>query len=79
MMNNLERSSAPKTLRERALQSLERFELPEEVRRGDLVVSTESAALEGVADVQTFKLHHGQLCRHEDTIAATLKILKAEK
>jgi Peptidase family M48 len=79
LTKKIEASKAPTILRDRALQSLEKFELPEEVRRGDLVVSTESAALEGVTNVQTFKLHHGRLSRDPKPIAATLAILKASQ
>ncbi len=74
----IEASDLPKILRKRAARTLENFELPEEVRRGDLVVSTESADLPGVAEVQTFKLNHGELSRNRKPIAATLEILKAK-
>lgn len=77
LAQSLHEIEGPKILRERAMQSLEQFDLPEEVRKGDLVVSTESAALDGVEDIRTFKLHHGALSRDEETIAATLEILKA--
>jgi hypothetical protein len=74
---SLHEIEGPAILRERARQSLEHFDLPEEVRKGDLVVSTESAALEGVGEIRTFKLRHGELSRDEEPIAATLEILKA--
>lgn len=74
----IQSSDAPNLVRERAAQTLEKLRLPEEVRRGDLLVSLQSAELEGVSEVQTFKLHHGKLSRDEEAIAATLKLLKAE-
>jgi hypothetical protein len=75
---SLDEIEGPAILRERARQSLDQLDLPEEVRKGDLVVSTESAALEGVEDIRTFKLHHGELSRDQETIAATLEILKGK-
>ena len=78
LKRKIERSDAPKILRERAVRSLEKIELPEEVRRGDLLVSTQSAELEGVSIVQTFKLRHGKLPKDEKTIAAVLEILRAD-
>ncbi len=76
--NSLDEIEGPKILRERAMQSLEQFDLPEEVRKGDLVVSTESAELDGVSDVRTFKLRHGELSHDKETIAATLEILRGD-
>jgi hypothetical protein len=76
--SQLDEIEGPKILRERAMQSLEQLDLPEEVRKGDLVVSIESAALEGVEDIRTFKLRHGELSRDEETIAATREILTAK-
>lgn len=78
LAQSLEEIEGPEILRERAMQSLEQLDLPEEVRKGDLVVSTESAVLEGVQDIRTFKLRHGELSRDKETIAATLEILKSK-
>ena len=71
-----ENADVPKLVRERALQSLEKLQFPEEIKDGDLIVSTESAALENVTNVQTLELHHGELSRDPAAIAATLKLLK---
>src|SRR5690606_12401859 len=60
LAKQLQSADVPGIVRERALQSLDQLELPEEVRRGDLFVSLDSAELEGVREVQTFKLHHSE-------------------
>ncbi len=78
LSKELQSADVPKIVRERAIESLDQLELPEEVRRGDLFVSLESAELEGARKVQTFKLHHGELCRDRETIAATLELLREE-
>lgn len=79
LARKIKRSDAPELVRERALHTLEKFQLPEEVRRGDLLVSLHSAELKGVTEMQTFKLHHGKLSRDEETIAATLKLLETKR
>lgn len=79
LAQSLDEIEGPAILRERAMQSLEQLDLPEEVRKGDLVVTTESAALDGVEDIRTFKLRHGELSCDKETIAATLEILSAKR
>ena len=79
LSKEVETAHVPKIVRDRAMQSLDRLDLPEEVRRGDLVVSLESAELEGVREMQTFKLRHGELSRDPETIAATIELLKGDE
>ncbi len=76
LTQKVESAKMPTIVKERALQSLEKMKLPEEVRHGDLIVSTKSAELSGVTEIQTFEMHHGELCREPQAINATLQLLK---
>ncbi len=48
--------------------AVDNLKLPAEVLRGDLAVTLESAALEGVKTVHTYPLKHRELPRHVDVI-----------
>jgi pimeloyl-ACP methyl ester carboxylesterase len=56
-------------------QWLSSIELPPEVTAGDLVVSLESAALEGVAGLKTYSVHHIELLDDPRVVADIQRIL----
>ncbi|MCH8047119.1 MAG: hypothetical protein IID44_25735 [Planctomycetes bacterium] len=54
---------------------IERLRLPAEITRGDLAVTLDSAALEGVKNVETHKLNHAQLYKDEKIVASVVGIV----
>jgi Zn-dependent protease with chaperone function/pimeloyl-ACP methyl ester carboxylesterase len=66
------------SLRRQALRLLERLCVPDEVTYGDLIVSVDSASLEGAASVTATKLHHLALTTDKDVMRRVLGIIAGE-
>jgi Zn-dependent protease with chaperone function len=62
-----------------ARAGLERLVVPAEIANGDMAVTLESAALEGVEAVHTFPLHHTELPRNAEVIEGVAKLLVEEQ
>jgi hypothetical protein len=58
---------------------IERLRLPAEITRGDLAVTLDSAALEGVKHIETYELNHAQLYKDEKVAASVVKLVLSEE
>jgi pimeloyl-ACP methyl ester carboxylesterase len=69
------RLNVPELLRAMVLQKVDSWSLPEEILRGDLAVSLDSAGLEGVRRTETLPLNHVRLTRAAEAIDTVLEML----
>jgi pimeloyl-ACP methyl ester carboxylesterase len=56
---------------------IDRLEVPDEILRGDLAVSLDSAALEGVERIETVRVSHHKLQRHPEVMDAVAEMVLA--
>ena len=63
------------TIRTIAARSVDALKVPDEIAGGDLVVSADSAALQGVSRIRTFPLNHVQLTGDADVVRFVLNAL----
>ena len=76
------RRAAPETVRLGPVEDvterwIERLQIPDEILRGDLAVSMDSAALEGVERIETVRASHHKLQRDPDVMHAVADLVLA--